>query len=107
MRSTTSPFCLNEFIAFSVFLRLSFDMALDLAGRDECLERQKSCVAARLLHEASGAKVKGFPFLVVCRYFTSGRCWVRTSDLCRVKAGRYYRACSPLFKTACRTAYLL
>ena len=46
-------------------------------------------VAARLLHKGS-AIIQGaylcFAFYLQNSTFQSGRCWVRTSDLCRVKA---------------------
>ncbi len=35
--------------------------------------------------------------------FESGRCWDRTSDLCRVKSRYYRRACSPSFRNTCKT----
>ena len=38
------------------------------------------------LHKAPSAKTRGLYFVAFCRYLSSGRCWVRTSDLCRVKA---------------------
>ena len=40
------------------------------------------------------------------RIFPSGRCWVRTSDLCRVKSDPGCRSCSPLFRNACKIALL-
>jgi hypothetical protein len=44
------------------------------------------CVAAPLLHEVLSVRIEDVSFPAVCRAFPSGRCWVRTSDLCRVKA---------------------
>jgi hypothetical protein len=44
------------------------------------------CVAAPLLHEVFGVRIEGVSFPAFCRAFPSGRCWDRTSDLCRVKA---------------------
>ncbi len=40
--------------------------------------------------KAPGLRAGGFSLPAVCRCFWSGRCWVRTSDLCRVKAAEVY-----------------
>src|SRR5918999_707322 len=67
-------------------------------------------VAAR----SSRSDKRRHAFFAVCRIFESGRCWDRTSDLCRAKAERWFagvqkylqndvfplsmpRVCSPLF----------
>src|SRR5829696_6750236 len=39
-------------------------------------------------------------------FFLSGRCWVRTSVLCRVKADPWCRSCSPVFRNTCKSALL-
>jgi hypothetical protein len=42
-----------------------------------------------------------------CAPLVCGRCWVRTSDLCRVKAGAWVHSCSLAFKNSCKqTDYL-
>ena len=48
--------------------------------------RTESHVAARSLHRTLAAEIRSSWLIPVCREFRGGRCWVRTSDLCRVKS---------------------
>jgi hypothetical protein len=48
--------------------------------------RTESHVAAWLLHRTLAAEIRSSWLIPVCREFRGGRCWDRTSVLCRVKA---------------------
>ena len=58
----------------------------------------------RLGVPSTGVRIEGVSFPAFCRAFPSGRCWVRTSDLCRVKSRYCYLGGSPLFRNARKSA---
>jgi hypothetical protein len=73
----------------------------------------KNLAACTLLHGCCTRVQREFSVPMYIRHITckealslSGRCWVRTSDLCRVKSDPLSRGSSLTFRNTCKIAYL-
>ena len=91
-------------------LRVALPWTFTLTSCPTCRKGRKSVGGgpqlAVLLHRCRtkppGVGPGGFSFLTICKDFSSGRCWVRTSVLCRVNSVRWFARGSWSLQKACK-----